>query len=671
MEGLFYTEDPSKKKGKREKLRPIPPIPKTSWSCPTGYPDLSAAKIISIDLETKDPDLKSLGPSVRRDGYIAGIAIGTNEGFRAYYPIAHEIGGIMSPHNMPKNIVFRWLSRELSRKGQALCGANLTYDLDYLVHAGVKVEGPYLDVQIAEPLIDENNFSYSLDRIARKYLGESKEDDLMYRWSADAYGGKPNRTEQAGNIWRCPPELVGPYAISDIDLPLRIWEKQQLIIKQENLEEVFDIESRLIPMLLEMRQRGVRVDDVRAKVLGEQWRTERDKIQRDLAKYCGISGLFNEGQNDHLERLWKKRDIPLVLTSKGNPSFAAGVIDTCGDEMIMQVKRIRQLSKSIGTYIDGTFTKHPIKGRIHGQFNQLRSDDGGTVSGRFSASNPNLQQITSRGEFSVLRQLFLPEEGQHWWKLDYSSIEPRLCAHYGSGPSADKLRAMYKEDVKTDFYKVAGAAANIDRAPSKVVALADMYGRGVGSTASALGVPLDEAQRILALMHKANPFIPDLAKMAMHRAKTRGYITTLSGRRRRFNDWCPANWNIKKEYERKNGKGSSIRATAEQVKEEFGCQATRDQTHKSLNSILQGGSADLMKKAMVDSYEDGVYDEIGVPLLTVHDELDLSADKNNPRHVEAILEVKRNMETAYDLRVYPYVDIECGPNWKQVTDYEY
>ena len=671
MDGIFYKESGTKKKFTRDTIRPIPPIPTTGWVCPSNYPDLSGADIISIDLETCDPDLKTLGPSVRRNGYIAGIAIGTNDGFRAYYPIRHEVGGIMSPLNMPEKFVLKWLSRELSRKGQKKIGANLMYDLDYLTHAGVKVEGPFLDVQIAEPLIDENQRRYDLERISNKYLGEGKDDDLLHRWSAQAYGGKPTRNDQAKNYYRCPPELVGPYAISDIDLPLRIWEKQEHIIKQENLEEVFDIESRLIPMLLEMRQKGVGVDSARALVLGAQWKQEQRDLKRELGTYCGMSELFNEGSPDHLLALWNKQGLQIQRTDKGNPSFGVAVIDACDDPVVNKVKRIRQLAKSTGTYIDGYFTKHTINGRIHCQFNQLRSDDGGTVSGRFSSSNPNLQNITSRGEFSVLRELFIPKEGYKWWKLDYSSIEPRLCAHYGSGPSADALREMYKQNVKTDFYKVAGKAANVDRASAKEVALANMYGRGIPSMAQKLGITIEEAQRMTDMMNAANPFIPKLAEMASKRAKARGYITTLSGRRRRFDDWVPANWNIKKKYENKNGRGSSVRSSAQQILEEFECSATRESTHKSLNSLLQGGSADLIKKAMVESYEAGVYADIGVPLLTVHDELDIEADKDNPAHVDAIMEVKRHMETAYPLRVHPFVDIEVGPNWKKVTDYDY
>ena len=669
---LFFKDTGAKKKKFNvDTVRPIPPIPQTDWVRPSNYPDLSSAKIISVDLETCDPHLKVFGPSVRRDGYIAGIAIGTDDGFRAYYPIRHEVGGIMSPHNMPEKFVLKWLSRELSRKGQKKIGANLMYDLDYLTHAGVKVEGPFLDVLIAEPLIDENQHQYNLERISNKYLGEGKDDSLLHNWAARAYGGKPTRADQAKNYYRCPPELVGPYAISDIDLPLRIWEKQEHIIKQENLEEVFDIETRLVPVLLEMRQRGVGVDIARAMVLGDQWKQEERDLRRELGTYCGMGGLFNEGATDHLELLWKKQGLALHKTPKGNVSFNAAVIDACNDPVVNKVKRIRSLAKATGTYIDGYFSNHTINGRIHCQFNQLRSDDGGTVSGRFSSSNPNLQNIVSRGEFSVLRELFIPKEGFKWWKLDYSSIEPRLCAHYGMGPSADALRALYKQDVKTDFYKVAGAAANIDRTPSKVVALGDMYGQGIDALAMGLNVSVDEAQRIKSLMHKANPFIPQLAEMASKRAKARGYITTLSGRRRRFNDWCPANWNIKKKYENKHGKGSSIRSTAQEILDEFECSAARDSTHKSLNSLLQGGSADLIKRAMVESYEAGVYSDIGVPLLTVHDELDLEADENNPTHVEAIMEVKRHMETAYELKVHPFVDIEMGPNWKKVADYDY
>lgn len=668
--GIFWNDVPPDKKGPRETgPRPLPPIPETGWH-PKPFVDLSRAKVIALDCETKDLELLEKGPGVRRGGHIVGVSIGTDDGFRAYYPIRHEIAGVESPHNMPAKFVFNWLKRELGRPNQPKVGANLLYDLDYLAAEGVHVEGPFYDIQVAEPLLDENQFKYDMDRIATKWLGEGKVDEALYLWCSRAYGGEVGR-RQAGNIWRAPVELVGPYAEGDVDLPLRIFEKQMIEIRRQNLTEVFDLESRLIPMLLAMRQRGVPVDIARAQIMRGEWEIKRQTLLNDLRSAAGMKTDFNVDMDDHLSTLFNRLGIEPGRTAKGNLSFAKAVLEERAQKQpaVAAVIQVRKINKAIGTYLDGYILGHSINGRIHCQFNQLRSDDGGTVSGRFSSSNPNLQNIPARDdEMSILRELFIPEHGQVWVKDDYSSIEPRVTTHYGRGASAEKLRRMYKENPRLDIYQIAKEEAQVSRDDAKKIMLADMYGRGVPSLAQQLGVDVPTAKKIKEKVNNANPFISEIAAEAMAVATGRGYIFTMSGRRRRFNMWEPSNWNAKQEAEKKGQ--TTLFATREEAAAVFGNQVKRAFGHKALNSIIQGGAADFMKKAMVDIWEAGVCDVLGPPLVTVHDELDDSADLGNKAHLDALREKKHLMENAYQLTVPIVVDREVGPNWKRVQKYD-
>ncbi|HEY6019839.1 MAG TPA: hypothetical protein VIY48_08015, partial [Candidatus Paceibacterota bacterium] len=314
--------------------RPMPPIPDTGWMPPAEFPRLDAARLIAIDTETCDPHLSERGPGVRTGGYIVGLAVGTDDGQRWYFPMRHTVQREM---NLDPDVVLRWARNELCRTGQPKVGANLLYDLDYLYAAKVPVTGPFYDVQIAEPLLDENAFSYSLESIGRKHLGEGKRDDALYRWSAVAYGGKPERA-QAANIWRCPPALVGPYAEGDVDLPLRILEKQRTRLGEQDLIDLFDLESRLIPLLLAMRQRGVRVDVGAAQRVYDLF-TERIKSAEQR-----LGGINVYAAND-IARYCQKHHIEFGVTEQGNPSFTASFLEHHSDPLIRSIHDVRKWYK--------------------------------------------------------------------------------------------------------------------------------------------------------------------------------------------------------------------------------------------------------------------------------------------------------------------------------------
>jgi len=245
--GIFWEEPVKERAARNDGPRVLPPAPDTGWTLPEGrdaFPSLQGQGWISLDTETYDPDLQDKGPGALRPGYIAGVSVGTQAGYRRYYPIAHQIGP-----NLPKEYVFEWLDQELNTDIPKV-GARLLYDLEFLSVAGVRVQGPFYDVQVAEPLLDETHFEYSLESIAQRHLQEGKAESVMLDWLKRAFGDVTNIKR---NIWRAPSSVVGPYAESDVDLPLRIFDVQKKMLEDEELWDLFILESKLIPMLLAMR----------------------------------------------------------------------------------------------------------------------------------------------------------------------------------------------------------------------------------------------------------------------------------------------------------------------------------------------------------------------------------------------------------------------------------
>lgn len=617
-----------------------------SWKPPEIFPDLSGAKKICVDVETCDPGLLTDGPGTRRGSYIVGVAVGTEDGFRGYYPIAHESGG-----NLNKDIVFRWLKDQLKRPNQPKLGANILYDLEFLEVAGVHVEGPFYDVQVADPLINENQKSYSLEAIANRILGESKVTSELYRWLSIAYGGEPTRKVQGGRIHLAPTWVVGPYAEGDVDLPLRIFEKQEKIMEADGLQRVFSVESRLIPLLLAMRLDGVRVNLEKTEIAKEEAIKSYNWYIREMEKDLGFG--IDIWSADSLAKAFDKKGIDYPETRTGKPSFTKPFLERHADQFVGMVLAARQVDKLRSTFLDGTILSKHINGRIYTQFNQLKSDDSGTITGRFSSTNPNLQFIPMRDKIlgPKVRGLFIPEDGDEWVKDDYSQIEYRLITHYANGESAEAAREEYRTNPRTDYHAMVAAMCSIARTPAKTINFGLAYGMGVDKLAYSLGISKDEAHVLLNQYHAKVPFMKEIMSKTMEVAGNRGYITTVLGRRLHFDLW-------------------ENRYTSETItNEEYDALPTttqrgyrRTKLHKALNKLIQGSAADVLKKAMVDVWESGLCKVIRPPRLTVHDELDWSKPKT-PEADKAHDEIVQLMEHTIPFRVPIIVDSEKGPDW--------
>lgn len=655
---MFWQDMPtSRKHSERELIRP--PVPETGWRAPTVFPNLTAATVLSLDTETYDPGLLTSGPGWARGvGHIVGFSVGAKAADgtigKWYFPIRHED---TPEDNLDPDHCFAWLRDQVGDQRPKV-GANLMYDIGWLAQEEVYVKGPLFDVQHAEALLDERA-RVGLDVLASKYLNKHKEGSLLYQWCADYYGGQVTDRQRA-NIYRSPPSLVGPYGESDASLPLEIMEKQWPLLAAEGLLDLFSMECRLIPLLVAMRFAGVAVDLARAEEYYERLGKQVTVLEVSLKDDVGFS--MNVNAPDDLARAFDQLGIPYGRTPPSNsfpdgkPSFTADFLSSVKHPFAQKAVDIRQREKLRGTFIKSYILDNHVNGMVYGTFNQLRGEKGGTRSGRFSSDSPNLQNIPIRTEIGKeIRRLFVKDPGHvAWRKYDYSQIEYRMLAHFATGPGSDELRATYNNDPDIDYHNLVHdlilSMTGIDliRGHTKNMNFGLIYGLGEPALAGQLGLELSAAKRLFDAYHTGAPFAKATMKATMAEAQSYGVITTILNRKSRFDHWEPAAWGA---YGVALPYGAAI--------SKYG-QIKRAKTHKALNRRLQGSAADLMKKAMLICWEDGIFDEIGVPRLTVHDELDFSDPGGKDK---AFDEMQRVLETAIPLRIPVRADYESGPNW--------
>ena len=603
--------------------------PQTEWLPPQEFPDLSNYDEIAIDLETKDPDLKTIGSgSVVGRSKIVGIAVAV-EGWSGYYPIAHEGGG-----NMDKNMVLKWFQDVLNTDAVKIFH-NAMYDVCFIKAAGLKINGTIVDTMIAGSLVDENRFRYDLGSLGRDYLGIGKNEAVL-KETADHWG-----IDHKAEMYKLPAMYVGEYAEQDANLTFKLWQEMKKQMYHEDVEDIFKLETNLFPCLVDMRFLGVRVDIQAANELKDKLSSEEKECLLKVKKETGVDTQIWAARS--IEKVFDKLHLPFDRTEKTNsPSFTKNFLQNHPHPVVKLIARAREINKAHTTFID-TILKHEHKGRIHAEINQLRSDQGGTVTGRFSYNNPNLQQIPARNKElgPRIRSLFIPEEGCQWGCFDYSQQEPRLVTHYASLDGlygVDEVLDAYN-DGEADFHQIVSDMANIPRSQAKTINLGLFYGMGKNKLQAELGISKEDANDLFRLYHDKVPFVKMLMESVMRRAQDKGRVRTLLGRRCRFNLWEPNQFGIHKAL------------SHEDALAEHGPGIKRAFTYKALNKLIQGSAADMTKKAMVDLYKEGI-----IPHIQVHDELDISVNNNAEK-------IKEIMESAVELEVPNKVDYESGPNW--------
>ena len=609
---------------------------KSDWVPPSMLPDLSQEKEMAIDLETRDPNLIKQGPGwATGDGEVVGVAVAT-AGWSGYLPIKHQAGG-----NLDKVLVMNWLQKQVNTPSDKIFH-NALYDVGWLKREGIEIQGKIQDTMIAAPLINENRNRYSLDSLGAEYCGEQKDETLL-RQAANEWGVNPK-----SEMWKLPSKYVGAYAEQDAVLTLKLWNELKILLEKQTLDSIYQLESELLPLLLQMRWQGILIDQGKAEQTADKLEQKEKETLKQIKRLCGVDvEIWASGS---VSKAFDKLSLTYPRTHKTNaPSFTAQWLENHKHELPRAIVRARKLNKVRTTFIGKMIFEHLHNGRIHGQLHPLRSDNGGTVTGRFSYSTPNLQQVPVRDPElgQLVRELFIPDDDKLWGVFDYNQQEPRLTVHYASLTKqlgAEKAVSEYQNE-RADFHQIVADMANIDRKKAKMINLGLSYGMGKQKLTMSLGISEVEAEQLFAQYHKRVPFIRGLTNACMRKASNKGHVTTLLGRKCRFNL-----------YEPQNTRG--IPLPYNQAVAKWGTEGLiRAYTYKALNRVIQGSAADMTKKAMLDLWKEGY-----VPYVQVHDELDIAV--STKKEIEQIKEI---MENCVKLQVPNVVDIEIGESWGTAT----
>ena len=517
---------------------------------------------------------------------------------------------------------------------------NAMYDVCWIRKMGIKINGRIVDTMIAASLVNENRFRFDLNSLGWDYVGRGKNETEL-KVAAKEWGIDPK-----ADMWKLPSMYVGNYAERDAELTLELWKVMQKELSDQDLGSIFELETDLFPCLVDMRFLGVKVNVERAHELKRDLTLSEEMLLHKIKKETGIDTQIWAARS--IAKVFEKLKLPYERTVKTNaPSFTKNFLSSHQHPLVRTIAEARELNKAHTTFID-TIIRYEHKGRIHAGINQIRSDNGGTVTGRFSYSNPNLQQIPARNKDlgPMIRSLFIPESGCEWGCFDYNQQEPRLVVHYASldqDASVFNVKNAYNEG-DADFHTIVAKMADIPRPQAKTINLGLFYGMGKAKLQAELGVSKEKAEELFSIYHSRVPFVKSLMKSVSNRAQHRGQIRTLLGRLCRFPLWEP------------NSFGMHKALPFEQAVQEHGPGIRRAYTYKALNKLIQGSAADMTKKSMLELYKEGI-----IPHIQIHDELDISVESD--KQAKRIMEI---MESAVDLEIPNKVDYESGKNWGDI-----
>jgi DNA polymerase I-like protein with 3'-5' exonuclease and polymerase domains len=684
---LFWDEpeEPKRKKSKRTKEDIQFLFQHLTWE---NTPNIVSPLIelppgpVAIDFETKDPTLQIKGPAWSLPGVNEGRPLGLAIAYKDpisqkiishYYPRTHISGNC-------EYDVEDWLIHHFKRTDLIWVCHHASYDIGvaYRYITGCYPKSPIVDTQHMAAILDEYRISYSLDNIAKDYLGEGKNLELIKRLM-EVNELKEHDVKSMFEYF--PGYSLAPYASDDSLRTLQLYYKMLPLIKEQDLLQIHHLESKLIPLCTEMQRRGIRIDVEKAYKLRETTTIAMKKVQERIKSECGVT--VEPWEAESCSRALLTQGIICKLTSKTKKANVDVKLlqQHRNNKVARDILNLRKMSKVVTTFLDGIFLGYENNGRLHPSINQLKSERNdteeggngvGAVSGRFSITEPALQTIPTRDPYwgPLMRELIVPDKGYSYIKSrDYSSQEPRLAVHFAALLSysnsidytlkekllsAREMVKKYHENPKIDIHKITSEICNISRDRAKSIFLGKiLYGMGGAKLSRTLGLPTEwkviidkewisitekevesyrhrgyknclelagkETNELNKRMNEGVPFAKALFDYALKVAQERGYVKSILGRRCRF-----------------------INETG---------------FHKALNKICQPSAADQTKQAMVNLWEIGI-----VPLLTIHDELLFNSNTLEEDN-EPITEI---MEKAIPLLVPSVVDMNAGRNWGEI-----
>lgn len=619
-------------------------VPESSWVNPTELPDLRQHRDIGLDLETRDDGLKAeRGPGwPYKSGYVIGMALAW-EGGADYFPIQHPD----TEHLFTREQIAQWL-RDHERAGVRFSMQNAPYDVGWM-WADLGVEPlSYIDDAIAATfMLDENRLSYRLDDLAQ-LCGLPGKDERLLREAAEAYVLEDYKAD----MWRLPARYVGPYAAQDAVAARGIVNHMRPKLGSEKLLDAYQLEIDLIPLIFEMRRRGVRVNNQAVEQRATYLCGLRDEVLGELGRHLGRSVTIDHCRSvDHMEQWFQAEQLNYPITPKTRRgSFQASWMRKHPHWLPKLVARAEQLTEAVDKFLYGFLRDYSHRGRLHANVNQYRNEQGGTRSYRLSYSDPPLQQMPARDEelSTLIRGVFEPEEGDVWLAADYSQQEYRLIVHYANLMGlrgADVAAQRYRDNPKTDFHVYVSEITGLERKPAKDTNFAKAFGAGVPKFAEMIGKSLEEAEAIYNQYDRELPFVSSLASETQKLASRRGYVRLLDGARSHFDMWEPA-W-------LEGGEWANARPLEAAKKMWPDRRLRRAYTHKAMNRLIQGSAARQTKLAMRACWRERL-----VPLIQMHDELDFSVgEERQGRRVQEL------MRDTVQLSVPVMVDGEYGVNW--------
>ena len=650
--------------------------------------DLTDVHTIAVDIETWDPGLKTKGlGAVRGEGFITGVAVATGKD-TAYFPLNHSD---IDPESIDQDQIWKVLNDRIFQNEKITkVFHNAMYDVCWIrAVTGKMMKGRLVDTMIAASVIDENRFKYSLDSLSKDYLNDTKYKYDLQNKTLEWSGGMVK--DPMSNMHKLPASIVKDYAKQDVDLTLKLWnlfnKKLDEVLytrvhedgskEDKTCRQIFELETKLFPCLVDMKFKGVKIDVEKAKAFGKRLEKTKNSIINYIARKTNI----------RIE-MWAASSIKALLDHQniddykktpksGMPQLPKDYLSTHKNKYLRLIAKARECDKAKNTFVEGLLG-FVHNGRIHADINQIRGEHGGTVTGRFSMSNPNLQQIPSKGYIGKkMRELFIPETGSDWYSFDYSQQEPRIVVHYaiklGMAGTADLQKEFDKEDA--DFHQIVADMAKIPRKQAKTINLGLFYGMGKIKLQKELNLDPQKARTLFNTYHAKVPFVRQLSQDLSEFASNEGLLFTLGDRFCRFDKWESRDkeWNPEtnrftevKLYptEEEAIDGYKLEQMTKYKKltdpecEYFKKFYTRAFTYKALNRLVQGSAADMTKKAMVDLYKKGI-----VPHIQIHDELCVSIPTNDQ---ETRTMVQETMEQAIKLEINNKVDCESGPNWGSI-----